>query len=179
MRRWLFLAAFAALSACHSPGQYGFSRAYTPLDEEQEAVVKAKEFDPVMAQRSPDEWQGKPVSLFGIVKNRTAGPGGRADLTLSVRRLEPRNLCDSEDESSCRVTVSDREHAVVHALVKLSADDDIGKLSVGAGSLLRVVGPISDDVATGDGTPVIRADYYRHWPRNYFVTSADRSHMRR
>jgi hypothetical protein len=25
---------------------------------------------------------------------------------------------------------------------------------------------------------VMQATYYRHWPRNYFVTMADRDHMR-
>lgn len=179
MQRWSCLVVLGLATACHSPGLYGYSRTYTPLDEEQAAADKAKEYDPVMAQRSPDAWKGKPVSLFGVVRSRSAGPGGTADLTLSVRRLEPRNLCETTDEDSCRVTVSDREHAVVHVLAKLRSDDDIGKLSIGVGSLLRVVGVISDDVAGSDGTPVIRADYYRHWPRNYYVTGADRSHMRR
>ena len=29
------------------------------------------------------------------------------------------------------------------------------------------------------GAPVLRAAYYRHWPRNFFVTTADASHMQR
>jgi hypothetical protein len=169
----------ALAAGCHSPGQYGYSRAYSPLDEEESAAAKAREFDPVMVQRSPEQWKGKPVSLFGVVKSRGAGPGGMADLTLSLRRLEPRNLCESDDESSCRVTVADREHGIVHVLAKLSGEDDIGKLSVGAGSLVRVVGVIGDEVSPTEGAAVIRAEYYRHWPRNYYVTTADRAHMRR
>jgi hypothetical protein len=179
MRRCFCFVAIASTLACHSPGQYGFSRAYSPLDEEQAAASKAREYDPVMVQRSPDQWKGKPVSLFGVVKSRTAGPGGMADLTLSLRRLEPRNLCDSDDESTCRVTVADREHGIVHVLAKLSDEDDIGKLSVGAGSLVRVIGVIGDEVSSSEGSAVIRAEYYRHWPRNYYVTGADRTHMRR
>lgn len=175
---WCLVALVTAI-ACHSAGPYGFSRTYTPLEPEEQATSNAREYDPVMAQRMPDEWRGKPVSLFGVVTSRTDGPGGSADLTLSLRRLEARNLCDSEDEESCRVTVSDREHGVVHVLAKLDSEDDIGKLSVGQGSLLRVVGTIGDEVSPADGAAVIRASYYRHWPRNYFVTTADRAHMRR
>ena len=71
------------------------------------------------------------------------------------------------------------EHAIVHALVKLNGEDDIGKLSVGAGSLLRVVGTIRDDVDPNDGSPMVRVSYYRHWPRGYYVTTKDRATMRR
>lgn len=167
------------LSGCHSPGMYGYSRTYSPLDAEESATKSAKEYDPVMAQRAPEEWKGKAVSLFGVVKARHPGAAGQADLSLSVRTLEPRNLCDTGDEDTCRVTVGDREHAVVHALAKLSGDDDIGKLSIGAGSLVRVVGTLSDSVDPNDGSPVVRVTFVRHWPRDFYVTTANRTHMRR
>jgi hypothetical protein len=179
MRLGICLALAWGLSACHSAGPYGHSRTYTPLSDEGSAVARAKQYDPVMVSRMPEKWNGKSVWLFGVVKSRVQGPGGAADLTLGVHTLEPRNLCESGDEDSCRVTVSEREHGIVHALVKLSGDDDVGKLSVGTGSLLRVVGPITDRVNENDGSPVVRATYYRHWPRGYYVTTADRSHMKR
>ncbi|MFO0568375.1 MAG: hypothetical protein U0263_22125 [Polyangiaceae bacterium] len=179
MKQALLFTFGLALAGCHSPGQYGYARVYSPLSDEETAQKGAKEFDPVMVQRAPDEWRGKAVTLFGVVKARNPGPGGNADLTLSVRSLEPRNLCDTGDEDTCRVTVGDREHAIVHALSKLSGDDDIGKLSVGAGSLVRIVGTLSDNVDPDDGAQVVRVTYLRHWPRDYYVTTADRSHMRR
>ncbi len=172
-----FLAIFAA--ACGSAGPYGYSRTYAPLSEESEAAEGATPFDPIMAQRLPDEWKGKKVSLFGLVKSRDAGSGGASRLKLSLRTLEDRNLCDAEPEDTCRVTVGEREHAVLHALVALDAEDDLGAKSVGPGSLLRIVGTIGEEVDPSDGTVVIRASYYRHWPRNHFVTTAARSHMRR
>jgi hypothetical protein len=95
-----------------------------------------------------------------------------------MRTLSNRNLCDELDEETCRVTVSDKEHAVVHVLAKLKGDDQLGKLSVGAGSLLRVVGKLSDNVDPDDGMPVLEVNFYRHWPRDYYVTTADASHMR-
>ncbi len=166
------------LLACSSAGPYGFSRTYSANDDEETAVESATEYDPVMAQREPDTWKKQKVTLFGIVTSRKEGAGGAAYLTLSMRTLANRNLCDTLDEETCRVTVSDREHAVVHALAKLNGDDQIGKLSVGAGSLVRVVGKLSDNVDPDDGMPVLEVQFYRHWPRDYYVTQASASHMR-
>jgi hypothetical protein len=149
------------------------------IDEEEDALKGAAAYDPVMVQRMPAKWRGKPVDVFGLVRSRNDGSAGAAYVTLSVRSLEPRNLCESEDEDSCRVTVSEREHAVIHAQVKLDSDDHIGEHSVGSGSLLRVIGVLGDEVDPNDGMPVLRATYYRHWPRNFFVTTADRQNMRR
>ncbi len=175
----LSVSVLCLATACSSAGQYGHSRSYSPLDAETEALHNATEYDPVMATRNPEKWKGKDLSLFGVVVRRDSGDAGSAYVRLSVRTLEPRNLCEAEDEDSCRVTVSDREHAVVHAQLKLSADDDLGRYSVGVGSLVRVVGQLTDDYDTADGTPVLRAKYYRHWPRGYYVTSAARDNMRR
>jgi len=172
-------ALLVVLVACHSPGPYGFSPSYAPLDAEESAILDATEYDPVMVQRDPEGWRKKRVMLFGVVTARGSGPGGGAYLSLSVRRLEPRNLCDNaNDEDSCRVTVSDRDFGVVHALARLSPDDDFGPQSVGPGSLVRVVGAFGEDLDPNDGTPVLRASYYRHWPRNYYVTRASAVHMR-
>ncbi len=172
------VAGCLALSGCHTAGPYGFSRTYSPLSEEKSAARGAKEYDPVMIEREPASWKGQPVSIFGVVKQRGQGPGGMAYLTLSVRTLATRNLCDQMDEDTCRVTVSDHEFAVIHASVKLRAADEIGKESLAPGSLVRVIGKLTDDVDKTDGMQVMQATYYRHWPRNYFVTMAARDDMR-
>lgn len=177
MKLWCLPFA-CAIVACSSPGQYGYSRAYSPLDAEAKAGEGAREYDPVMAKRVPDEWKKSKIMLFGVVKARKDVAGGGTDLTLGMRALAERNLCDDADESSCRVTVSNREHATVHVLARLASGDDIGKFSVQIGSLLRVVGHLTDDAAP-DGDAVVRADYYRHWPRGEYVTTADSEHMRR
>lgn len=170
----LFLTA-----ACSSAGPYGYAPTYTPLDDEETAAQGAKEFDPVMAKRFPEEWRDKPVSVFGVVTNRTEGAGGGTRLTLSVRTLATRNLCDEGGDATCRVTVSDREHAVVHTVVKLRSGDDIGEKSVGVGSLVRVIGKFTDVVDNDDGNPIINGSYYRHWPAHTYVTTAAASYMRR
>ena len=130
-----------------------------------------------MAERDKAEWKKSKISVFGIVNKRAEGPGGTAYVTLSVRSLEVRNLCEELDEATCRVTVGEREFAIVHALLKLSPGDDIGEKSLNRGSLVRVLGKLTDEVDPEDGTPVLKADYYRHWPRNFFVTTASRPDM--
>jgi len=173
------LVGLLGFLGCHSAGQYGFSRSYQPLSAEEAAAAGAREYDPVMAARDKDDWKKGAVSLFGVVKARSQSKDGGAYLTLSMRTLSDRNLCDDFDEDTCRVTVSEHEHAVLHASLKLASEDDIGAQSIGKGSLVRVIGKLTDEVDPDDGTPVLRATYYRHWPRNFFVTTADAAHMQR
>jgi hypothetical protein len=179
----LFLVAGVALAAllpaCHGAGPYGHAPQYAPLGDEDATVAGAREYDPVMVGRQPDEWRKGKVVLFGVVDRRTAGPGGQAMLTLSVRRLEMRNLCENaNDDDSCRVTVSDKDFGVVHALVSLRGDDDVGPRSVGLRSLIRIVGAIGQDASASDGGIVVHASWYRHWPAFTYVTTASASLMR-
>lgn len=174
----VFAVLLLGLSACHGAGPYGHAVNYAPLSDEEKAIAGAREYDAVMAGRQPEDWRNKPVVFFGVVTNRGSGHGG-AYLTLSVRRLAPRNLCDNaNDEDSCRVTVSDAEFGVIHAVASLGAEDDVGEHSVGVGSMLRIVGTLGEDVDPNDAAPVLRATYYRHWPRGFFVTQAAASTMR-
>jgi hypothetical protein len=82
------------------------------------------------------------------------------------------------DRDSCRTTVSDHDFGVVHALLTLAPDDDIGPLSIGIGSLLRVVGTFAEQADPADGAPIVKGSYYRHWPRYYFVTKSSARDMR-
>ena len=179
-RKSALVAAVTVLTLnCGGAGPYGHSPHYVPLDAETAAVGPAREYDPVMVQRRPEEWRKGPVSLFGVVEGRTPGQGGQALLKLGVRVLEPRNLCDNQnDEDSCRVTVSDKDFGVIWALVSLRGDDDVGPRSVGLRSLVRIVGTIGQDVSPTDGAPVVHASFYRHWPSFYYVTRASAADMR-
>jgi hypothetical protein len=169
----------ASVSGCAGAGPYGHSAQYVPLSAEEHAAKGAKDYDPVMVDRQPEAWHAATVSLFGVVVARSPGPGGSAYLTLTVRRLEPRNLCEySTDESSCRTTVSDRDFGVIHALTVLRPEDDIGEHSLGIGSLIRVIGKLSQDPDPTDGSPVLRPTYYRHWPRYFYVTRKSAETMR-
>ncbi len=172
-------ALLLGLVACHGAGPYSYSPNYVPTSDEESAAKDVREYDPVMYQREPESWRKSKTVLFGVVTGRGPGPGGAAYLTLSVRRLEPRNLCsNANDEDTCRVTVSDRDFGIVHTLVGLKPEDDVGEHSISAGSLVRVVGQFGEDVDPSDGAPVMRGSFYRHWPRHFYVTKANAETMR-
>lgn len=173
------LALALSASACHSAGTYGHSKVYAPTSDERAAIAGAVEYDPVEAQRFPDKWKSQSVWLFGVVTNRGTGPGGKSYLELSLRSLEPRNLCSTAAEETCRVTVGDREHGKLKVLVDLAGDDDVGEHRVGGRSLLRVVGRLTGEVDPVDGTPMLAASFVRHWPRDFYVTSRAASVMLR
>jgi hypothetical protein len=179
LRLAIRLSSVLFLGACHSAGLYGHSPTYEPLADEERATQGVRDYDPIMYGRQPEEWRKHPSALFGVVTGRAAGTSGSAYVTMTVRRLEPRNLCDNRnDDDTCRVTVSDRDFGALHALVQLRPEDDVGAASVGAGSLLRLVGTFGEDMDPGDGGPILRANYYRHWPRGAYVTKSAAREMR-
>jgi hypothetical protein len=175
----VLVPALVLAAGCRSAGPYGYAAQYTPTSDESSAASGAREYDPVMYAREAETWRKGKSALFGVVKGRAPGPGGAAYLTLSIRKLETRNLCtNANDEDTCRVTVSDRDFGVVHVLAALKPDDDMGEKSVGVGSLVRAVGTFGEDVDPADGAPVLRSTFYRHWPRYFYVTRAAADLMR-
>jgi len=179
LRRILVTTIWTLVAGCHSAGPYGHSKIYSSSSAEDQALKGAPQYDALLAERAPGKLKDRSVWLFGLVTNRGSGPGGAAYVALSLRSLQLRNLCESEDEDTCRVTVSEREMGRAHALLALRAEDDLGQDSVGLGSLLRIVGTVSQDLDPGDGTPVVRGTYYRHWPRGSFVTTKASAFMKR
>jgi len=179
MSRAFCVFCVLAVAGCGSAGPYGHSPRYVDLDEERSAVAGARDYDPVMAARQPEQWRRGKIVLFGVVESRAAGPGGQALLKLSVRRLEPRNLCElATDDDTCRVTVSDKDFGVVWALASLHGDDDVGPRAVGQRSLLHLVGTMGQDVSESDGAPIFHATYYRHFPALYYITRSSARDMR-
>ena len=167
------------LVACGSAGPYGYSRAYSPTSDESDAESGSEHYDPVMARRLPKEWREKKVELFGVVLALAEGHDGLTDLTLSMRRLAARNLCEAGEEETCRVTVGDQELSRLHALVKLERESAVGDKQVGPRSLVRVIGKLEDQPNKDDGTDVLLGSFYRHWPPAEYVTEQARSYMRR
>lgn len=161
---------------------YGASRVHVPTPDERAALVGAEEYDPVMLERLPDEWKSKRITLFGVVLSREAVPGepSLVHLALSYRTLEDRNHCSGPSDSTCRTTVGDVEQGRVHAWVRLSSPaDEVGRDAVAPGSLVRVIGGLHAEADRDDGKPIVRATYYRHWPRGAWVTSAAADRTRR
>lgn len=170
--RAFFCLAFAAC-ACSSAGPYGYARTYVPLSEEEDVADGAVEFDPVMADRRSDEWAGKKLSIFGVVESLGDGAGGSGNVLLSVRGLQDRNLCLSHEDDTCRVTVTDKEFYRIHASLELDPKDDVRP-----GSLLRVIGKLSEKTDSKTGNNVLDVAYYRHWPAVEFVTLSQREFYR-
>lgn len=171
-----FALCFATLGCTSSP--YGYARVYQPLRGEETAARGAQAFDPIMAQRARREWIGKRVSVFGIVKGLEPATGGGQILKLSVRNLQPRNLCSSLDEDTCRVTVTHRQFTTLYARTKLGPRYLSGKDAVRPESLVRVIGTISEAVHKKSGNTLVISNFFRHWPAQTFVTTAARSYMR-
>jgi hypothetical protein len=173
----LLLCTVLLTLACHSPGPLGHSVQYAPTSEESSAVSGIRELDPVMVRRMPEA--GKAYSLFGVVLAKLPGPDGLTDVTLSQRRLLPRNLCENmNDEDTCRVSVTDQEFGLVHVLTKLTVEDESGGLPVMPGSLMRYVGKLERAPNKDDGAPVLRSTYYRHFPPRTYRTQAAAEFLR-
>jgi hypothetical protein len=189
VKRSLFsLAWLAALAGCGA-GQYGFSQTYTPLGDEEPFDAAGKEFVYEEVNGDPAAFDGKTIAWFGVVEKVTLNDDGRYAIQLSQRKHQPRHLCDSDADDSCRVTVHFASAGGFTAWVRLRPEDaQAGLDKVQPGSLLRVYGKLrcrlNDDeqkVCDYDdrGGVVLDADYYRQWPARYFVTTRAAASMRR
>lgn len=178
MKRALALTAIV-LAACGGPGPYGYARTYAPLGGEVAATNGAKPFDSAMLAE-PGRFVDVPLSMFGVVEKRgLASTKGHVFLTLSLRRLDDRNLCENgNDERSCRVTVSDTAFGEVPVVIELAPEDEEGEHAVGPGSLVRVVGVLGSDFDAVGGGALVHGTWYRHWPRGQFVTRSQATKLR-
>ena len=127
-----------------------------------------------MANLKPEQWRAQRVTFFMVVDERRPGPGGAAYLSGKQHTLNEINGCENKfDEDSCRVTIKPTGHERVHAVVRLQPDDDVGQLRVGTGSLVRIVGQLSDTTDPDDGKLVVQGTWYRQWPIGYFAKEGD------
>jgi hypothetical protein len=159
---------------CASPGRWGHARTYVPTSDEKTATADAKDLDAPMAVLKPEEWRGKKVRFFMVVDERKPAPGGGAYLSGQLHTLNEINGCENKhDDDSCRVTIKPTGHEKVHAVVRLNGEDDQGELRVGTGSLVRVVGTLSDQLDPDDGKLVVQGNWYRQWPIGYYIKEGD------
>lgn len=175
------VALLGVVVGCASAGPFGFAQMYTPLDVEDEATDGSVPFDPSATRRKPDTWRGRKVVAFGVVTDvvKSDQPGTQRVL-LSVRGLQPRNLCDGPDDQTCRVTVTDTEFAKLWAVIPSAALEPqrTPPDPVQPGSLLRVVGKLQPSNNHVDPAQV-DASFARHWPLQMYVTTSARESMRR
>jgi hypothetical protein len=171
------LVLATAAAGCGS-NPYGYAHRYEPLDEERPYMERSVELPYEEVRRTRPEMQ-RMVGWFGVL---TEPPQFQADgsarLTLSLRAHRDRHLCATSSSDSCRVTVSEREIGRFTAIVNVRPEDREGRLRLWTGSLVKVYG-----TATGEedasGGPVLRVDWYRHWPPHFYVTTGAAGAMRR
>jgi len=165
-------------TGCGSGGQYGFARTYQPLIPEKGHFEKAQELPYEQVKTAPYDFKETEVAWFGVVENIRELPDGQSELQLAVRVHQARHLCHDEYEDSCRITVSETSTGKFLVRLKLNPREKAGKERVWVGSLFKIYGrPTGDYDDKGD--PVLEVTYYRHWPHGYYVTTAQRSAMKR
>jgi hypothetical protein len=173
----LVLLTFLVLAACGG-ADYGYSRTYSPLDQENQLLRTAVLPGYEEVHTNPAAFRSQTIAWFGAVSSVEPGPNGHTLVHFGFRTHQDRHLCADETGGSCRVTVSDRSSGPFSALIALSPADTTGQDQVALGSLMRVFGSPNGDIDSNGG-PVLAAVYYRHWPRGTWVTTADAGRMRR
>ncbi len=178
MRLILVLASLLALvPACGGGGQYGYAHEYSSIDGEDAYLRRVVDTSYEEVRRARPEDQTF-IGWFGIVVEPPVTDGDTTRLVLSLRAHQDRHLCSTSSSDSCRVTVSEREIGRFTALVHVHPEDvAAGPTRLAVGSLVRVYGRSTGNDASD--LPVIAAEWYRHWPAHYFVTTAAASSMRR
>ena len=171
MGRIYIVAIIVLAAACGGP-QYGYARQYEPLSDEEELFEKAEAASYEVLRRDPEAYRQRLIGWFGVVTGVQTDPsGGTSRVMMQLRFHQERHLCSDQFESSCRVTVSEKEGGPFTALLTLRPEDKEGQDRVYQGSLLKVYG-----TSTGEfdeqGGPLISVRYYRHWPRGKYVTTA-------
>lgn len=177
---WAGLAFLSGFSGCGG-GRYGYARTYEPWGEENQYLEREVDLSYEQARRFIARHQNDLIGWFGIVTEIESldRQGGTALLRLDLRAHRERHLCSDETSGSCRVTVSDRTVGPFLAEVELRADDlTEGEGRLWPGSLVKVYGHV---VEGGDDEtpPLVRAQWYRHWPHGTYVTTGAAGAMRR
>ena len=158
---------------------YGYAREYRPLSDEQELAERAEQASYEEVSRAPDAYRDKLIGWFGVVQSVQPGKeAGTTRVSMQLRFHQKRHLCADQFESSCRVTVSEKDGGPFTAILTLHPEDREGQDRVYRGSLLKVYGATTGEFDE-QGGPEIQTVFYRHWPRGKWVTTARQSVMLR
>ncbi|HJL16999.1 MAG TPA: hypothetical protein RMH99_15145 [Sandaracinaceae bacterium LLY-WYZ-13_1] len=172
--------ALAAVAGCGG-GRYGYSRTYSTWGDEGRYYDREVDLTYEEIRRFPDRHADELLGWFGTVEEIESldRETGEARLRLQLRPHQERHLCADETEGSCRVTVAQRPIGPFTVLVTLRPEElQEGRERLWTGSLLKVYGHVMD-AGDDESGPIIQAEWYRHWPHGFFVTTAARGSMRR
>jgi len=177
MRRLVLIPMMALWASCGGAGDFGYSRQYVVSDDEEPYAESEQPVTYEEVRRDPASHAATRLGWFGIVTQVGEG-NGEVTVSLTHRLHQERHLCQDERADSCRVTVSDRQSGPFSAIIQIRPEDRQGELRVWIGSLLKIYGSPTGDF-DAEGGPVVRARFYRHWPRGRYVTTGAAGSMRR
>ena len=180
MRRVLFVLTVLGLAIAYAgcgSGQYGYAHEYETYGDEGRYLEQAADLSYEEVRRTRPEEQ-RMVGWFGVLLAPPEVQGSTVRVQLSLRAHQDRHLCSTSASDSCRVTVSAREIGRFTAILPLRPEDREGRTRLWTGSLVRVYGTATGETDADDG-PVLQAQWYRHWPAHYYVTTAAAGSMRR
>lgn len=175
--RGLWLWAMFLLAACGSD-RYGFAREYVPADDEEPYYERAADVSYEEVRRDPKAYEQRFLGWFGVVKSARPAASGGIAVALDMRFHQPRHACSDEFESSCRVTISEREGGPFSTVLQLKPEDRSGAERLNVGSLVKVYGTPTGEFDDRGG-PVLKTEYYRQWPHGAYVSTTGRVTMRR
>jgi hypothetical protein len=167
----LLVCSIMGAAGCGASNPYGHGREYSPADDEESYYERATDVSYEDVRRDPQSFGSQLVGWFGIVSGVARLPNGDVKLALELRFHQPRHLCTDQFESSCRVTISERQGGPFSTTLKLRPDDAQGPERLNVGSLVKVYGSPNGDFDTRGG-PVITTQWYRHWPTGAYVTTS-------
>lgn len=178
MRTYGAMVFLALAAGCYNAGPYGYDRGYVALRPERPYLERAQEAVYNEVRTDPEDFQGQLVSWFGEVEEIGAADGGGYQVRMGFRSHRERHLCAEQERQTCRLTVSQASSGSFTAVVQLRPEDEQGRNRVAPGSLLRVYCLVTSEY-DAEGGPLLRCEYYRHWPRGQWVHTGMRGQMRR
>lgn len=179
-----FLCAALALAACGG-GQYGYAKYYRPVKSEKRFHESSKEYTFGIVAAKPEDFNGKLIAWFGVVKDIEPLKDGTHRIRLTYHKHRERHLCETEMENSCRVTVNGRSTGEFTAILKLDPEDLIPGLDkLQPGTLIRVFGKVRCRQVNSEyeldkwecdkdknGGVLLIGEHYRQWPRREYRTT--------
>jgi len=172
------VAALAWMCGCGG-NPYGYAPQYAPLSYEKPYLEKGVEQSYEEVRRDPLSHSRELLAWFGTVDNVQPVAGtDQVRVAMSLHFHQERHLCTDQFDSSCRVTISDKAGGPFSAIMTLRPGDRSGRDRVYAGSLLKIYGHATTDYDSRGG-PILKADYYRHWPLGTYVTTGRAVNMKR
>lgn len=167
---YLFLLGLGLCIGCGSVHPYAYGRTYRALDAEQPYLEREQAIPYEAVRRDPGGHSDVMLGWFGTVVDVQEGRGTWARVAMDLRFHQERHMCAGQADETCRVTIAHRQGGPFTAWVPIQRGHRSGRDRIGPGSLLKVYGRVQDEFDDRGG-PVLKAEYYRHFPTGTYVVA--------